>query len=60
MFLYDETVDDYIFPVSFQIKNKDDSQKIIGVILILAMGTNMIIKIIESRILFSINMRKLN
>ena len=50
MFLYDETVDDYIFPVSFQIKNKDDSQKIIGVILILA----------KSRILFSINMRKLN
>ena len=47
MFLYDETVDDYIFPVSFQIKNKDDSQKIIGVILILAMGINMIIKIIE-------------
>ena len=56
MFLYDETVDDYIFPVSFQIKNKDDSQKIIGVILILAMGINMI----KSRILFSINMRKLN
>ena len=49
MFLYDETVDDYIFPVSFQIKNKDDSQKIIGVILILAMGTNMIIKILCSK-----------